>query len=94
MISLIFIAFGALLLGLGVVAVIAVTNTRPHAGQPAPHLPFRRLLLLGTGGVLLLLVGMSGPFVEVPAGSVGVVTNFRPGAAGDPNAAPSPSAPP
>lgn len=76
MLSLIFIAFGALLLGLGIVAAVAVTNMRPHPGQPVPHLPFRRLALLGTGGVLLLLIGVAGPFVEVPAGSVGVVTNF------------------
>ena len=76
MVSVIFIAFGALLLAIGVIAVIAVTNTPAHSGQPAQHLPLRRLLLLGSGGVLLVLIGVSGPFVEVPAGSVGVVTNF------------------
>jgi regulator of protease activity HflC (stomatin/prohibitin superfamily) len=75
MVSLIFLAFGALLLVLGVIAVIAATSGRTH-GQPPPHLPLRRLLLLGTAGVLLLIVGVAGPFVEVPAGSVGVVTNF------------------
>jgi regulator of protease activity HflC (stomatin/prohibitin superfamily) len=76
MVSIIFLAFGALLLGLAVVLAIAVTNTPGHPGHPAPHLPLRRLLALGTGGVLLVLIGVSGPFVEVPAGSVGVVTNF------------------
>jgi regulator of protease activity HflC (stomatin/prohibitin superfamily) len=76
MVSVIFIAFGALLLAIGVIAVIAVANTEARSGQPAQHLPLRRLLLLGTGGLLLVLIGISGPFVEVPAGSVGVVTNF------------------
>jgi regulator of protease activity HflC (stomatin/prohibitin superfamily) len=75
MVSVIFIAFGALLLALGVVVIITVTNTRPHGGS-AVHMPLRRLAALGVGGVLLLLVGVAGPFVEVPAGSVGVVTNF------------------
>lgn len=75
MVSVIFLAFGALLLAIGVIAVIAATNQRPHGG-PAPHLPLRRLVLLGTGGILLLVLGIAGPFVEVPAGSVGVVTNF------------------
>lgn len=75
MISVIFIAFGALLLGLGLVVVITVANTAPRSGQPA-HIPLRRLLVLGTVGVAMLLVGLAGPFVEVPAGSVGVVTNF------------------
>ena len=76
MVSLIFIAFGALLIGVGIIVVIATTNSRPHPGAPAPHVPLRRLLVLGTVGVLLFLVGVAGPFVEVPAGYVGVVTNF------------------
>jgi regulator of protease activity HflC (stomatin/prohibitin superfamily) len=76
MVNVIFLAFGGLLVLLLVLTVVAVTNTRPHAGQPGPHLPMARLVLLGIGGVLLLLLGISGPFVEVPAGSVGVVTNF------------------
>lgn len=75
MLSVIFIAFGALVLGLALVVVITVANTAPQSGQAA-HIPLRRLLLLGTVGVAMLLLGVAGPFVEVPAGSVGVVTNF------------------
>lgn len=76
MIGVIFLAFGVLLLGLAVVVAIAATNSRPHSGQGTPRVPLFRLVGLGTGGVLLVLVGIAGPFVEVPAGSVGVVTNF------------------
>jgi regulator of protease activity HflC (stomatin/prohibitin superfamily) len=76
MISVIFIAFGALLLGLGLVLAVTLANAAPHSGQPAPHIPLRRLLFLGSIGVVLVLVGLASPFVEVPAGSVGVVTNF------------------
>jgi prohibitin 2 len=76
MISLIFIGGGALLLAIGVLVVLNRTGGRAHSTGPVEHVPLRRLIGLGIAGILLVLVGVAGPFVEVPAGSVGVVTNF------------------
>jgi regulator of protease activity HflC (stomatin/prohibitin superfamily) len=76
MVSVIFLAFGALLLAIGVIVVLRETSQRSPHGAPPPRLPLARIALLGVAGVLLVLVGIAGPFVEVPAGSVGVVTNF------------------
>ena len=76
MVSVIFIGVGALLVGLGALVVLSRTSGRAHSTDPTQHVPLRRLVGLGIIGVLLVLVGVAGPFVEVPAGSVGVVTNF------------------
>src|SRR3954469_25309182 len=43
---------------------------------PAGGTHLARGLIGGFVGALIVVIGLSGPFVEVPAGNVGVVTNF------------------
>ena len=43
---------------------------------PPPKVHILRGLIFGTLGAIILIIGLAGPFVEVPAGNVGVVTNF------------------
>jgi len=43
---------------------------------PPPKVHLLRGLIGGTIGGIVLIIGLAGPFVEVPAGNVGVVTNF------------------
>src|SRR4026208_247617 len=41
-----------------------------------PRVHIARGVIGATPGAVLLILGLSGPFVGVPAGNVGVVTNF------------------
>ena len=43
---------------------------------PPPRAHLLRGIIGGTIGVVIMIIGFAGPFVEVPAGNVGVVTNF------------------
>lgn len=68
-------------LGLGVVLPITRTAAAPRyrPGEPPPAVPKRHVaqgMLGGIIGIALIVVGFASPFVEVPAGSVGVVMNF------------------
>ncbi len=68
-------------IGLGVVLPITRTAAAPRyrPGEPPPSVPKRHVaqgMLGGIVGIALIVVGFASPFVEVPAGSVGVVMNF------------------
>jgi regulator of protease activity HflC (stomatin/prohibitin superfamily) len=43
---------------------------------PPPRIHLLRGIIGGTIGGVIMIIGFAGPFVEVPAGNVGVVTNF------------------
>ncbi|MEA2673720.1 MAG: prohibitin 1 [Chloroflexota bacterium] len=43
---------------------------------PPPKVHLLRGIIGGTIGGVIMIIGFAGPFVEVPAGNVGVVTNF------------------
>ena len=43
---------------------------------PPPKVHILRGLVGGAIGGIIMIIGVAGPFVEVPAGNVGVVTNF------------------
>jgi regulator of protease activity HflC (stomatin/prohibitin superfamily) len=43
---------------------------------PPPRVHLLRGIIGGTIGGVIMIIGFAGPFVEVPAGNVGVVTNF------------------
>ena len=60
-------------LGLGIVLPIERVRSGP-ASVPRTHVV--KGAIGAAIGLLILVVGLSGPFVEVPAGNVGVVTNF------------------
>lgn len=88
MLNLLIVLLGLLILGLsvglGIVlpisrTAVATARTRETAHGDLPRVPARHI----TGGVLgaivggvLVVIGLSSPLVEVPAGNVGVVTNF------------------
>ena len=76
MLNLLILAAG--LLVLGVTAALAIV--RPLLADPDGRGPGRRHLGAavagGTAGAVLLVVGISAPLVEVPAGSVGVVMTW------------------
>ena len=88
MLNLLIILLGLLILilsiSLGIALPIARTTAETARGRLAPNgkapaVPARHI----TGGVLgaivggvILTIGVSAPLVEVPAGNVGVVTNF------------------
>ena len=63
----------ALSVGLGIVLPVQ------HAARQPKSVPRAHVVkgVIGAAiGLFVLVVGLSGPFVEVPAGNVGVVTNF------------------
>lgn len=80
------ILFGLLILGLsvGLGIVLPISRTAAAVGRgrhddeagkvPRSHLA--RGIAGSIIGFAILVIGISGPFVEVPAGNVGVVTNF------------------
>ncbi len=77
MINILVLVVGIVVLGLsvglGILLPLERTRNRP-ASVPRTH-----VLASTVGaavGLLILVVGLSGPFVEVPAGNVGVVMNF------------------
>jgi regulator of protease activity HflC (stomatin/prohibitin superfamily) len=63
-------------LGLGIVLPISRATAGRRDGQPAPRQHVLRGIVGAVIGGLILVAGLSAPFVEVPAGNVGVVTNF------------------
>src|ERR1044071_3848385 len=86
MLNLFVVLAGLVILIASVIFGIFVPLTRGAAvmqdrgGQrivsPPPKVHIIRGIIGGTIGAVILIIGLSGPFVEVPAGNVGVVTNF------------------
>ena len=84
MLNLFVILFGLLILvlsvGLGIVLPISRTAAAVSRGRDEAASVPRSHLVRGVVGSILgfavLVIGISGPFVEVPAGNVGVATNF------------------
>jgi regulator of protease activity HflC (stomatin/prohibitin superfamily) len=85
MLNLFVILFGLLILvlsvGLGIVLPIsrtaaAVSRGRDDRSAAVPRSHLVRGVMGSIVGFAILVVGISGPFVEVPAGNVGVATNF------------------
>jgi regulator of protease activity HflC (stomatin/prohibitin superfamily) len=80
MINLLILLAGLVLLGLSLALGIALPISRATAGrrdaQPVPATHILKGVAGAILGALILVAGLSAPFVEVPAGNVGVVTNF------------------
>ncbi|MEP6639354.1 MAG: prohibitin family protein [Chloroflexota bacterium] len=80
MINLLIVLAGLLLLGLSVALgiVLPIGHAVPgrRDSQPVPTQHVVRGIAGAILGGFLLIVGLSSPFTEVPAGNVGVVTNF------------------
>jgi regulator of protease activity HflC (stomatin/prohibitin superfamily) len=75
--SIIFIVIGALFIAIGVASfAIAREAARAHRDPDAAKVGIGRVTLLGVIGALFIVLGVADPLVQVPAGSVGVVTNF------------------
>lgn len=53
-----------------------ITTVSGQRIVPAPKVHVLNGLVGGTIGGIIMIIGFAGPFVEVPAGNVGVVTNF------------------
>jgi regulator of protease activity HflC (stomatin/prohibitin superfamily) len=69
--------------GIGIVGPVSRTAADAARGRlepgRAPVVPVRHVARGIAGaivGIAVLIIGLAGPFVEVPAGNVGVVTNF------------------
>ena len=80
MINILILLAGAVILGvallLGVVIPLGRQVPAGRNSQPVPRAHIARGVIGAAVGLLILVVGLSAPFVEVPAGNVGVVTNF------------------
>jgi regulator of protease activity HflC (stomatin/prohibitin superfamily) len=80
MINLLILLVGLVILGLSLALGIVLPLGRSAPGNrsapPVPRAHVARGVVGAAIGLLILVVGLSGPFVEVPAGNVGVVTNF------------------
>ena len=79
MLNLLILLAGAVILGVGVVLGIILPLGRQVPGvrgAPVPRAHIARGVIAAAVGIVILVVGISAPFVEVPAGNVGVVTNF------------------
>jgi regulator of protease activity HflC (stomatin/prohibitin superfamily) len=63
-------------LAVGIVIPLSQETTGRRDGQPVPRAHILRGVVGAIVGALILVAGLSSPFVEVPAGNVGVVTNF------------------
>src|SRR6266508_4573118 len=75
--SVIFIALGLVLIGIGIASfILAREAARAYRGDRPPKVGIGRIAILGALGALLIVLGLASPLVQVPAGSVGVVTNF------------------
>jgi regulator of protease activity HflC (stomatin/prohibitin superfamily) len=78
-INLLILLAGAVILGLSVFLgiILPVGRATPQrGGPPVPRAHVARGVIGSAIGILIVVVGLSQPFVEVPAGNVGVVTNF------------------
>ncbi len=80
MINVIILLIGLAVVGLSIVLGIVVPLSHVTQGRrDAQSVPTAHILKGVIGAVIggfIVLVGLSAPFVEVPAGNVGVVTNF------------------
>jgi len=79
MINLLILLAGLVILivSLGVGIVLPLGRATPgRPGAPVPRAHVLRGIVGTVIGGLILVAGASAPFVEVPAGNVGVVTNF------------------
>ena len=80
MINLLIVIAGFAIIVISVVVwiVIPLSQATPgrRDGQPVPESHVVKGVVGAIIGALILVVGLSAPFVEVPAGNVGVVTNF------------------
>jgi regulator of protease activity HflC (stomatin/prohibitin superfamily) len=80
MINLLIVLAGLLILGLsvglGIVLPISRATANRRDGQPVPRQHVLRGVVGAVIGLIIIVAGLSSPFVEVPAGNVGVVTNF------------------
>jgi regulator of protease activity HflC (stomatin/prohibitin superfamily) len=79
-INLLILLAGAVILALSVFLgiILPIGRATPQRGGP-PTLPRAHIArgVVGSAiGILIVVAGLSQPFVEVPAGNVGVVTNF------------------
>jgi len=78
-INLLILLAGAVILGLSVFLgiILPVGRATPQrGGPPVPRAHVARGVIGSAIGILIVVVGLSQPFVEVPAGNVGAVTNF------------------
>ena len=57
-------------------AAVVQDRNGPRIVSPAPKVHILNGIIGGTIGAIIMIIGWSGPLVEVPAGNVGVVTNF------------------
>jgi prohibitin 1 len=57
-------------------ASVVVDRGGPRIVSPPPKVHILNGIIGGTIGGIIMIIGFSAPFVEVPAGNVGVVTNF------------------
>ena len=80
MINLLIVIAGFAIIVISVVVwiVIPLSQATPgrRDGQPEPETHVVKGVVGAIIGALILVAGLSSPFVEVPAGNVGVVTNF------------------
>ena len=79
MINLLILLAGLVLLIISVTLGIVIPLGRAAPGRDKAPVPRAHVLRGAVGaaiGILILVIGVSAPFVEVPAGNVGVVTNF------------------
>ena len=70
--------FAIIVISVAVWIVIPLSQATPgrRDGQPVPESHVVKGVVGAIIGALILVAGLSSPFVEVPAGNVGVVTNF------------------
>lgn len=80
MINILILLAGLVVLGLslgfGIVLPLGRATPGRRDAQPVPKAHVLRGAIGTAIGALILVAGFSAPFVEVPAGNVGVVTNF------------------
>ena len=80
MINLLILLAGLAILGLslalGIVLPLGRAAPNRRDAQPVPRAHVLKGVVGTALGVLIVVAGVSAPFVEVPAGNVGVVTNF------------------
>jgi regulator of protease activity HflC (stomatin/prohibitin superfamily) len=80
MINLLILLAGLVILGIALAIGIVIPLGRNAPGNrsatPVPRAHIARGVVGAAIGLFIIVVGLSAPFVEVPAGNVGVVTNF------------------
>ena len=79
MINVLILLAGVIILGVSLAIGVLLPLGRVTPGRPGAPIPRAHVLrgIVGAAiGAIILVAGLSAPFVEVPAGNVGVVTNF------------------